>query len=238
MAGFTKVDNELLGNILTSDLTKRQLKILLLVIRFSYGYQKSYAILRKNDFAYSGVSPYCIKEELSKLARKRVINWNPANDTVWVNPDLGEWAVDSPVKNPGDKLRKFFKIATKNSMKGQLAIYQNSNNPFAKTATPNSNKENKKYIKKEEIFLKVLRDYFLNVAPLTESEMFILRQVVDSFPLRAIEQAIGAVSAGSDRSFSNFLKTLDVFTAEVRRTGAASSLKTGLQRFWSRHPRQ
>ncbi len=238
MKGFTKVDNELLEHILTSDLTKRQLKILLLIIRFSHGYQKSYAILRKNDFSYAGVSPYCIKGELTKLARMRVIHWNPASDTVRIKLDLGEWAVDKPVKNPGDKLRKFFKIATKNSMKQQHAIYQNSNISFAKLATPNNSKEKKKFIKKEELFLKVLRDYFLGVAPLTESEMFILRQVVESFPLRAIEQAIGALSAGSDRSFSNFLKALDGFTAEARRDGTTSSLKTSLQRFWRRHPSQ
>jgi phage replication O-like protein O len=73
MAGFTKVENDLFQRLLTSDLTKRQLKILLLIIRFSFGYQKNYAILRQNDFSYAGVSPYCIKDELKKLVKKRVI---------------------------------------------------------------------------------------------------------------------------------------------------------------------
>lgn len=134
MPGFTKFDNELLQKILTTDLTKRQLKILLLIIRFSYGYQKSYAILRKNDFSYAGVSPYCIKEELKKLAKIRVVLWNPENDTLRINPNLPDWQLDKPVKNPGDSLRRFFRIATKNSVKGQMAIYQNSNISFAEIA--------------------------------------------------------------------------------------------------------
>ena len=71
MPGFTKLDNTLSEKILTSDFTKRQLKILQLIIRFSFGYQKTYAILRKNDYAYAGVSPYCITDELKKLVKKR-----------------------------------------------------------------------------------------------------------------------------------------------------------------------
>ena len=43
MPGFTRLDNDLLRVILTSDFTKRHLKILLLIVRFSYGYQKRYA---------------------------------------------------------------------------------------------------------------------------------------------------------------------------------------------------
>ena len=56
MTGFTKFDNQLLERILTSKFTKRQLKILLLILRYSAGYQKTYAVLRKSDFALAGVS--------------------------------------------------------------------------------------------------------------------------------------------------------------------------------------
>lgn len=71
MPGFTKVDNPLLEKLLTSSLTKRQLKIVLLVIRFSFGYQKTYAVLRKKDFAYAGVAPSCIAGEIAKLRKLR-----------------------------------------------------------------------------------------------------------------------------------------------------------------------
>jgi phage replication O-like protein O len=73
MAGFTKIENRILEKILTSNLTKRQLKILLLIILFSFGCQKCYAILKNNDFSYAKVSPYRIKKELRTLVRTRII---------------------------------------------------------------------------------------------------------------------------------------------------------------------
>ena len=85
MPGFTRFDNDLLRAILTSDFTKRQLKILLLIIRFSYGYQKGYAVLRKRDFSAAGVSPFCIKEEIEKLIKLKVICHDTAHDALWVN---------------------------------------------------------------------------------------------------------------------------------------------------------
>ena len=67
MIGFTKFDNQLLERILTSKFTRRQIKILLLLLRYSTGYQKTYAVVRKSDFTLAGVSPSAISEELRKL---------------------------------------------------------------------------------------------------------------------------------------------------------------------------
>jgi len=142
MPGYTKFDNPLLEKILTSGFTKRQLKILLLILRFSAGCQKTYAVLRRNDFAYAGISAYCITDELKKLVKLRVIRWHAARDLVWINPNLGEWAVDNPGEKSGDNLRKFFKIASKNLLKRQLAVYQNSKQNVAETTKISSgNKE-------------------------------------------------------------------------------------------------
>jgi hypothetical protein len=150
MAGYTKFDNPLLEKVLTSNFTKRQLKILLLIIRFSAGCQKTYAVLRRNDYAYAGISPYCITDELKKLVKLRVVRWDPTRDLVWINPNLGEWAVDNPGEKSGDNLRRFFKIANKNLLKWQLAVYQNSKPEVAETARiQSSNKEKKEKLNKD-----------------------------------------------------------------------------------------
>jgi hypothetical protein len=85
MPGYTKFDNSILEKVLTSNLTKRQLKILLLIVRFSSGCQKNYEVLRKSDYAYAGISPYCVTGELEKLVKLRVVKWDPKRDLVWLN---------------------------------------------------------------------------------------------------------------------------------------------------------
>ena len=140
MPGFTKLDNDLLRVILTSDFTKRQLKILLLIIRFSYGYQKRYAVLKKRDFSAAGVSPFCIKEELEKLSKLKVICHEGAHDVFWINEEISQWDVETF----GDNLRRMARISVKNSLKRQMSIYQNAIVDVAKTTTAN-NKERERY---------------------------------------------------------------------------------------------
>jgi hypothetical protein len=214
MAGYTKFDNPLLEKILTSGFTKRQLKILLLIVRFSSGCQKTYAVLRRNDYAYAGISPYCITSELEKLVKLRVIRWDSGRDLVWINPNLEEWAVDNPGEKSGDNLRKFFKIANKNLLKWQLAVYQNSKQDVAETAkvsTANKEKKEKvkKYYFKESTFLRILGNYFLNVSPLNHEQVFILRELVAAYGPYSVQATIHSFSPGEQRTFPHFLKALD-----------------------------
>jgi phage replication O-like protein O len=114
MNGFTKIENKLFEKILTSNFTKRQLKILLLIVRFSFGCQKNYAILKNQDFTYAQVSPYCIKVELMKLIEKRVIERDSEKGMILINKNLNEWTVDNSGNNPVDNSYRFIKIANKN----------------------------------------------------------------------------------------------------------------------------
>jgi phage replication O-like protein O len=165
MAGYTRFDNPILEKVLSTNFTKRQLKILLQIVRFAAGCQKTYAVLRKNGYAYAGVSPYCITQELEKLVKLRVIKWDTKRDLVWLNPNLQEWTVDRPGEKPGDNLRRFFKIVNKNLLKWQLSVYQNSKSEVTKTAKISGAYKNKKEIvninyNKENVFLKVLEITF------------------------------------------------------------------------------
>ncbi|MEM3423932.1 MAG: replication protein [Nitrososphaeria archaeon] len=74
---YTKIENKLLDKISTSNFTKRQLKILLFIIRFSYGLGKKYAVLKKKDFYFTGIFPYHVEDKLKKLIVRSVVKWNP-----------------------------------------------------------------------------------------------------------------------------------------------------------------
>ena len=82
MPGFTKTQNPVLGKMFSSKLNKRQLKIMLLVIRYSWGYHKTYAQLTKADYGVAGIGPAVVTDELRKLVSLKVIGWNPDRDIV------------------------------------------------------------------------------------------------------------------------------------------------------------
>jgi hypothetical protein len=89
---YTKIENRILDKILTSNFTKRQLKILLFIIRFSYGLgRKPYAVLKKKDFYFAGILPYHVEDELKKLILRGVVKWNPKLGIFWINRNLKEW---------------------------------------------------------------------------------------------------------------------------------------------------
>lgn len=229
MAGFTKVDNALLEAILASRLTKRQLKALLLVLRFSAGFQKTYAVLRQKDFEFAGISRYCVGAELEKLCSLRVLGWDPNRHLVWVNPNLRHWGTDRGV----DDRRTFFRIAAKNSSKWQHASFQNSNTSVAKTATSSAGlKDRKRNLKrqKDHIFSSILEEYFLKIAPVSSEEAFILKELLARHGAPAVRAAIARMAASGERSFSVFLKTLDG-AAPRTRTGCMSTLGLSLRRY-------
>jgi hypothetical protein len=61
-----------LGKILTSNFTKRQLKIFF-SIGFSYGSNELYEVLKKKDFHFAGILPYHVENELKKLIIRGVL---------------------------------------------------------------------------------------------------------------------------------------------------------------------
>lgn len=222
MSGFTKVDNPLLEAMLTCRLTMRQLKILLLVLRFSAGFQKTYAVLRRKDFAFAGISRTCVAEELQKLCALRVLCWDRARDLVWLNPNPRRWAVDNSVEKPGENQGKFFQITRRNSPKWQQTCCQNRNNLSG----------HKRKIKKDinKIFLSILEEYFLKIAPVSSEEVFILRELLRCYGARPVRDAIAQMTAAGEHSFPVFLKALEGM-APTRREGRLTNLRSSLRRY-------
>lgn len=88
---YTKIKNRILEKIIASNFTKRQLKILLFIIRFSFGLNKKHAVFDKKDFLYAGISPYHVDGILKQLVVRGVIKWNPEKGRFWINKNLQEW---------------------------------------------------------------------------------------------------------------------------------------------------
>ncbi len=207
MIGFTKFDNQLLERILTSKFTRRQLKILLLLLRYSVGYQKTYAVVRKSDFAMAGVSPAAITEDLRRLYWLGVIRWEPARDLIWINHHMDEWTVE----NVGDIPGRASRIAGKNSLKWQWTILENSN--FSLSETGSLYKERSKHLKEnKETFSSLLQDYFLNVAPLDGHEAAAVFELARAYGSHTVREAISRVALDNDRSFDHFLKAAEAVT--------------------------
>ncbi len=230
MTGFTKFDNQLLERILTSKLTRRQLKILLLLLRYSIGYQKTYAVLRKSDFTLAGVSPSTITEELSRLYWLGVIRWDPAKGIIWINQHMDEWTVENVGDSPGRAAR----IAAKNSLKWQWAILQNSNFSIAETGSVY--KERSRKLKEtKETFYSILQAYFLNVAPLDGQEAAALLELVRAYGSRPVREAISIVALENDRSFDYFLKATEAVVkagpGQLGIRGVQASLENLARRF-------
>lgn len=88
---FTRISNELLEAILLSNYTKRQLNIILLVIRLSYGCGKKYALLRKSDFEIAGIDKSDIKRELDLLVQSGVLIIEEGR--ISLNKDYDRWRI-------------------------------------------------------------------------------------------------------------------------------------------------
>ena len=68
--------------------TKRQIKILLFIARFSIGCRHSTACLRQADFMLAGIHPSDIKRELLQLKAKGCIGWNRGDNRLWITSKL------------------------------------------------------------------------------------------------------------------------------------------------------
>jgi hypothetical protein len=87
---YIKIENRILDKILISNFTKRQLKILLFIIRFSYGLGRKYAVFKKRDFYFADIPSYHVKDELKKVIIEGVVKWNPKLGIFWINRNLKE----------------------------------------------------------------------------------------------------------------------------------------------------
>jgi len=204
MTGFTKFDNAVLEKILISDFTKRQLKILLLVVRFSAGYHRTAALLRMRDFGYARISRYCVRRELTTLAEMDVLRLDETTNAVWLNPILSTWRVASL----SDARMRFARIAVENSPRRQHPLPLPGSRNAAGVAT--QEKENKETEKTGSLLdLIVEREVEAVVGPLSTVQRRQLRYVSVRNGGPRMRAAIRIATARAVHDFPGFLALLE-----------------------------
>jgi len=142
---FTRISNELYDAIVQTDFSKRQRKIIDLVIRASYGCNKKFALLRPVDFEAVGVYKTHVKQELQYLAKTRVLYID--GERISLNKNYDEWRVSINKSADPEKLANILRRnlsgevtetvtkVTKTVTEDEEDGYQNSNSEVTKTVT-------------------------------------------------------------------------------------------------------
>jgi len=231
--GFTKVDNRILEKLITSDLTKRQIKIILLILRLSSGCQKSYALLERKDFKVAGIDRRHVKREIEKICSLKILNFDSEKKIYWIN-DANEWNVEA--KDMSKVVRKnlnFSHLGRILSKKCERGFTRNVTNDYLKVFSEKerrkSKENNEKKKEKEKIISFFIGEYFRRISPLSEKEREIFSELLKRYGERAVVRAISIVERGEERSFSYFQKVLAGF--DNKRMPGIEGLKDILERY-------
>lgn len=139
--GFFKFSNLLFESIIfNKSLSKRQIKILLLIVRFSIGCNRAVARLKPSDFTLVGIYSSDITQELNKLVSKELIVWKRENNQMWITRKLVSESLQKSNK-------KVSKLLTRNLVKHSTDMEQNTNNNIKKTLTDISQTDNRNTVK-------------------------------------------------------------------------------------------
>jgi len=128
--GYTTIANEIIEAVAGFDFSKRELKILLIVIRETYGYQrKSKEILRELLVKKTGIDVAHVSRTISALASKNVLFREKSE--LGINKDYEQW--------------KLAETANSNRLKQPIEkesrVVQNSQEKLAETANSNRLKQ-------------------------------------------------------------------------------------------------
>lgn len=98
--GYTRIANELLEAICRLNISGNEMRILLFIIRRTYGFNRSYAELSISELAEGiGASKDNISRTLKKLRNAKIIDHRPNKgttpQTVSINKNYEEWTVES-----------------------------------------------------------------------------------------------------------------------------------------------
>lgn len=93
--GFTAISNSIYQQLLQRDFTKRQLSVLLMILRLSYGCQRSNAYIPKLvSFGLCGVGKTNITEVLNSLVKHKVLFWDKRESTFEINQNVQDWDIE------------------------------------------------------------------------------------------------------------------------------------------------
>lgn len=146
--GFTKIANELFDKIIQADFNKRELKVILLIIRYTYGFSRKQAPLSVRFISQAtGINSRHVSPLIIKLAKRNIIkfesdfNTNHTSRTISLNKNYDLWMF------PGDNQNNYYQNGN-SYQKGNSTVTKTVTDTVTKTVTKKERKEN---IKKEGI---------------------------------------------------------------------------------------
>lgn len=95
--GFTKIANPILESLMFADLTKREYKICLCVIRYGYGYNKEQSEIQNYQRVIAeltGLNEAVIKDTLNSLQDMNIIKVDKLNKTLSFNRHIEQWKLN------------------------------------------------------------------------------------------------------------------------------------------------
>ena len=107
--GYTRIANELLEAICRLNISGNEMRILLFIIRRTYGFNKSYAEIPLSDISEAvGIRKNHISEALKRLSANKIIELHPNKgtrpQTISIVKNYEEWAVESCTILPFPKM--------------------------------------------------------------------------------------------------------------------------------------
>lgn len=119
-------------------ITKRQIKILIFIMRFSFGCKQAVAHLKLTDFKKIGFYSSDIAKELERLEKKNYIGWDREAETMWINRILLSESLAKNESYASDILRRNLVTHFKKKK------YSTSNNSL-KTTNPTTKSDTDRY---------------------------------------------------------------------------------------------
>ena len=174
--GYTKIVNNLLEQFFIRDFSPIQSRILLMLIRFSYGCNKKTAKIKpQNLFNTAYVYEGDIKRELKHLERNKVITCNFENKTFALNKNFDEWKISFHKLFDEEKFAKLLHINLSCGLSENLVdneeMKAGNTDAESNSGTPkesiNKEKENNnnKYIYNPDDSLKTTKEKIFKIDP-------------------------------------------------------------------------
>ena len=153
--GYTKIANELLEEIIKRDFSKRELKVIFSVIRFTYGFNRKESDLSSRYLEpITGIDQANISRTIKDLESKKILLIDKSNNhsqlnKISINKNYEQWVTDAKTTSV---------IDIKPMPKQHRTDAKTTSETDAKTAS--NKRKNKESINKEESF-------FINLIPVS-----------------------------------------------------------------------
>ncbi len=121
--GYAPIANESIEGILKYKFSKRELRVLFVLFRFSYGFSKKAAVFDMlQDFAIYGIPTCAIGNTLANLEARSVINVDWECGEIEYQKDYTRWRIDKLETFNEEVHKKLIDLNLKHKKKGKVQV--------------------------------------------------------------------------------------------------------------------